>query len=181
MNSLAKIYAMINHDLKNPRYKAFCLNVLGGKYSQLFTTTPAARKWHHNYKGGLAVHTCEVMVIAQQLANYTDVDHDDVLISALFHDFGKMKAYYFDENDNIQFCNDGDRHVEDGLEIVKELFNPHDNIGELYEIVCNSIKSHANLPEWGALKRPDNNLEWIIHLADMYSSKIKEVHKFIKE
>jgi 3'-5' exoribonuclease len=177
MNSLAKIYAMLNNDLENPTYKAFCLNTLGGKYSKDFIEIPAARYYHHNYKGGLVVHTAEVMVIAQELARYSDVEHDDVIVCALFHDFGKMKAYYFDENDEIQFNNEKDKHVKDGLEIVKELFNPYDNLGGLYETVCNSIKSHMGNLEWGALKRPENDLEWIIHLADMYSAKIKSIHK----
>ena len=62
-----------------------------------FTTAPAAVKYHHNWEGGLYIHTEQVMNIAVDLFNdWKDkliVKLDDIIIVSFIHDLDKMYRY----------------------------------------------------------------------------------------
>lgn len=56
---------------------------------------PAASKNHHNYAGGLAEHTLEVLRYARAVAQADDLAYDPDLLTAgcLIHDIGKLDEY----------------------------------------------------------------------------------------
>ena len=62
-----------------------------------FTIAPAAVKYHHNWQGGLYIHTEQVMNIAVDLFNeWKDkltVKLDDIIIVSFIHDLNKMYKY----------------------------------------------------------------------------------------
>jgi len=60
-----------------------------------FFLWPAAVKNHHNFPGGLAAHTMEVLRYARSLAQADDLPYDPDLLTAgcLIHDIGKIEEY----------------------------------------------------------------------------------------
>ncbi|MCQ2239704.1 MAG: TraI domain-containing protein [Bacteroidaceae bacterium] len=63
-----------------------------------FYTAPASRSFHHHYDGGLADHSIEVMLNAQQLKLahpewYEYLDDESIIIASLLHDLCKMELY----------------------------------------------------------------------------------------
>lgn len=62
-----------------------------------FGTAPAAVKYHHNWKGGLYIHTEQVMNIAVDMfnnwKNNISIKLDDVIIVSFIHDLDKMYKY----------------------------------------------------------------------------------------
>ena len=66
--------------------------------AQLISTAPASISYHHNWKGGLLQHTCEVHDIALTIAlNVRNRDRpiniDNIRASAILHDLGKIFLY----------------------------------------------------------------------------------------
>ncbi len=60
-------------------------------FIEKFTTTPAGKKWHHPYIGGLLEHTYEVVCICAKMAElYSEIDRDLLLSAAFLHDIGKI-------------------------------------------------------------------------------------------
>lgn len=63
-----------------------------------FFTAPASRSFHHNYDGGLAEHSVEVMLNAQEMKRALPdweeyLEDDSIIVAALLHDLCKMELY----------------------------------------------------------------------------------------
>ena len=91
--------------IKDAALRTKCLKILNHlekKYS--FSEKPAAKNHHHNYRGGLDVHTAEVMAQILQLNLIAGNDssnpfsNDEVLLVGFLHDLGKAYAYVFAHN-----------------------------------------------------------------------------------
>ena len=56
-----------------------------------FTSAAAAKKWHHEYRGGLVRHTFEMCRIAETMCElYPNIDRDVLLAGVFLHDLGKL-------------------------------------------------------------------------------------------
>jgi 3'-5' exoribonuclease len=66
-----------------------------------FDILPAARFHHHNYKGGLDIHTAEVIDYALQLNQMMGkpFKDSDVITVGFLHDIGKIYVYEIDGDD----------------------------------------------------------------------------------
>lgn len=79
--------------IKNPVYSNVVLRFFSSnKLKKLFSTVPAGLEIHHNKNGGLAIHTAEVLKMAQDLAT-EEMDKDLIIAGAILHDIGKIKEY----------------------------------------------------------------------------------------
>ena len=135
----------------------------------IFKTKPAARRHHHNYKHGLLEHSIEVTEMALKMSEINNLDNDIVILAGLLHDIGKIIDYNMNNNGIVTYNSESEGHFIEGIKIVKNTLLST----KVKEILINVIKSHHNLIEWGSLKRPENELEWIIHLSDMWSANVK--------
>ena len=68
------------------------------KYENEFKIMPAAKLMHHNYIGGLLVHTVECAQYAQNnMEQFTyKTNEDEIYAACLLHDFGKIFEYTID-------------------------------------------------------------------------------------
>lgn len=68
---------------------------------------------HHNYAGGLIVHTCSVAFVAEQMAKFygDSVNLDLVRFGALMHDVGKL----FDYRQQTEYVNSNDESINRAL------------------------------------------------------------------
>lgn len=58
-----------------------------------FWTSPASRRDHHAYPGGLAEHSLEVATMLATASGLPAVDRELGIVFALLHDFGKLWCY----------------------------------------------------------------------------------------
>lgn len=58
-----------------------------------YWTSPASRRDHHAYPGGLAHHSLEVATMMASAAGLLDVDRELGIAFALLHDYGKIWCY----------------------------------------------------------------------------------------
>ena len=147
------------------------------KHKELIKVAPAAKLMHHNYIGGLMVHTIECVKFAEinmDAMNYK-INRDNILAACILHDFGKIFEYSinletglidYDEN----FRHDWITHSQYGFSICKT---------HGFDAVARMIAAHHGRAEWGAiidLNEKDIEPElYFIHLVDNMSAKFGKI------
>lgn len=67
-----------------------------------FQKSPGGISRHHAYRGGLLIHTAEVVWAASRLAESSIVDCQVLITAAVFHDRNKIFEYELTEDNKIQ-------------------------------------------------------------------------------
>jgi len=169
-----------NIDLKIDEIKAFTNvikdSILKQKTADLLNSTlfnqtnrlsPAAKKVHHSYTGGLIDHTLSTtkigLTIAQQLEEVYGykTDRDTIIASCLLHDL--YKPYTYDKNDstsNSPLGNYMDHLIMVVIKLTQNKFP--------FKVV-HAVAAHHG--EAGPV-RPETLEAMIVHLADYIDSKL---------
>jgi len=147
-----------------------------------FTTAPAATSHHHNYKGGLFVHTSEVFSNCYAILNATcnkefyqdEVDSDVLYLSAWLHDFGKIEIYYMEEDSpRINSAKESEiGHSTISNLMFREAAKKYGLDEEFVDRVSHCILAHHRRKKWGAVVKPQTKEAELLCEADMISSRI---------
>ena len=159
-------------EIKDEKLRNFLLDYFK-EHETVIKACPAAKAMHHNYIGGLLVHTLECVDFLE--ANYPlfrhNVNKDEVLAACILHDIGKIFEYKFDEENGLI----------DYDENFKKIWITHSQYGFTlcmsngFTNVARMIAAHHGRAEWGAIidlneKDLENEL-YLIHLIDNLSAK----------
>ena len=89
-NEIKKMIESINDE----DYKHLC-NVILQEKRDCFFSYPAGKVVHHSFRGGLAMHTCNMMKLAKSVAElYPNIINKDLLMCATFlHDIAKIEEF----------------------------------------------------------------------------------------
>ena len=147
------------------------------KYENEFKIMPAAKLMHHNYIGGLLVHTVECAQYAQNnMAQFTyKPNEDEIYAACLLHDFGKIFEYTINTETGLidyapNFREEWISHSQYGFSICM-------NAG--FKKVAKMIAAHHGRAEWGAIIDLDQkDLEpelYLIHFIDNLSAKFGKI------
>lgn len=162
---------------KNQKLKEFLLKVLSENKEKI-KFAPAAKAMHHNYIGGLLVHTLECLdfarVIYPKLNN--KVNEEELYAACILHDIGKIFEYdieletgFIDYNEN--FRKDWISHSQYGYTLC--MSNGFKNIAKM-------IAAHHGRSEWGAMiDLSEKDLEpfyYIVHHIDDLSAKFGKIN-----
>ena len=139
-----------------------------------FAQAPASSSHHpgpHQEPGGLALHTLEVAEFADEMARYDFVLRQRAYVAAVFHDYGKIFEYAFVDGKatNLPF-----RHRVGHVVYGWHHFNRAATLGasdEEYEEIGHALLAHHGRREWGSPVEPQTRLAYILHTADMMSSR----------
>ena len=134
---------------------------------------PAAKLMHHNYVGGLMVHTLECLRYAQANMEifFQRVNSDEVYAACLLHDIGKIFEYTVDTESGLidydeNFRKEWISHSQYGFSICM-------NAG--FKRVAKMIAAHHARADWGAIiDLNEKDLEpfvYLIHHIDDLSAK----------
>ncbi len=142
-----------------------------------FINAPAAKIHHHNYKGGLIVHTNEVISICLNLCQvYEKLDKDLLITAAILHDIGKIETYDLDENNLITINRKGKLldHIYIGANMVEQQCERLDINEEVKTKLVHMILSHHGQKElgWGSTVDPLIPEALALHYADDISAKL---------
>jgi len=157
---------------KNEKIREFVLEVLE-KDKEHFIQAPAAKHMHHNYIGGLVVHTWECLEMAQLILSKAKkyLNADEVLAAAILHDIGKIWEYTVNFDSglieyNEDFRKDWISHSQYGFTLC--MSHGFSNIAKM-------IAAHHGRADWGAMidlgERDLEPFYYIIHHADDLSAK----------
>lgn len=147
------------------------------EHEEEFKLAPAAKIMHHNYIGGLLVHTLECLEYADNIAaNFNKkIDMDCVYAACILHDFGKIFEYDINKDTGlIEYNND-----------FKKQWISHSQWGYSncmtngFKTVAKMIATHHGRIEWGAIvdlnERDLEPIDYIVHHIDDLSAKFGRI------
>ncbi len=163
--------------IRNEELKTFVLEQFN-KYSEEFKIMPAAKLMHHNYIGGLLVHTVECLEFAElNMDKFAyKPNKGEVYAACLLHDFGKLFEYTIDTETGLidyapNFREEWISHSQYGFSLCM-------NAG--FKRVAKMIAAHHGRAEWGAIIDLDQkDLEpelYLIHFIDNLSAKFGKIN-----
>ncbi|MBQ7286542.1 MAG: HD domain-containing protein [Candidatus Gastranaerophilales bacterium] len=166
-----KIIDEVNN-FKNTELKDFVSDILNSN-KEKFIICPAAKQMHHNYIGGLVMHTLECVEMANAILPKVKkhLNHDEVIAAAILHDIGKIYEYDINLDSGVieyneQFKKDWLTHSQYGYTLC--MSNGFLNIAKM-------IAAHHGRSDWGAMiDLGEKDLEpfyYIIHHIDDLSAK----------
>lgn len=151
---------------------------------QRFFEWPAATKIHHNYEGGLAVHTLSVTKHAVSMwENYggQDLDVEVVVAGAMLHDIGKMLEYNKDGSRTI--IGNLIPHPVAGMEMVSDYCSRNgvdSNRDTKPTMIKHILLSHHERMEFGAPVTPATLEAIIVAKADAADGAFEGARKEIE-
>lgn len=174
-NYYKEILTYINK-ISDEKLKKFLLDYFK-EHEEKIKIAPAAKLMHHNYLGGLLVHTLECLQLADaNMALFsTKLDKDKVYAACVLHDIGKIFEYTIDTEAGIidydeNFRKDWVSHSQYGFSIC---------MMQGYKDVAKMIASHHARTDWGAIvDLNQKDLEpfvYLMHHIDDLSAKFGKI------
>ena len=177
----AKLQSYINK-IQDEKLRNFVAEQFS-KYEKEFKIMPAAKLMHHNFIGGLLVHTVECAEFAElNLAKFTyKTNEDEIYAACLLHDFGKIFEYTIDtETGLIDYA---PNFREEWISHSQYGFTTCMSAG--FKSVAKMIAAHHGRADWGAIIDLDQkDLEpelYLIHFIDNLSAKFGKISTRILE
>ena len=142
----------------------------------------AAKTVHHGFAGGLLEHTLGVVHLCEYFAsNYSILNRDLLLTSAIFHDIGKVKELSaFPDND---YTDEGQLigHIVIGVEMIDDAIR---SIPDFPEKIGNELKhcivAHHGELEYGSPKKPALAEAVALNMADSTDAKLQTLTELFK-
>ena len=158
--------------LDNEELKTFLLEYFK-EHEEQIKVSPAAKTMHHNYIGGLLVHTLECIKIAESNINILpqQINKDEAISACILHDIGKIYEYTINtENGMIDYD-----------DTFKKEWLTHSQYGYTlcmskgFKRIAKMIAAHHGRIDWGAIvDLNEKDLEsyvYFIHHIDDLSAK----------
>lgn len=138
---------------------------------------------HHNYIGGLAEHTLNVMYLAEILAYRYNCRHKEIaILAAKLHDMGKIREYFVEGPFSYTLRGEMEGHIVMGITMLEEAFreNPEIYSDEFKERMKGCIVQHHGELQYGSPKAPNTEEAYIVHYADYVDATMNKIAQ-IKE
>lgn len=134
---------------------------------------PGAKMMHHNYIGGLMVHTLECLQYADVNLNasFQRINRDEVYAACLLHDIGKIFEYTIDLESGLidydeNFRKEWITHSQYGFTIC---------MAAGFKRIAKMIAAHHARSDWGAIVDLDTKdlepIYYLVHHLDDLSAK----------
>ena len=146
-----------------------------------FKSSPAAKKMHHAYVGGLLEHTLSMALLTDRIAgHYSGIDMEMVMAGVILHDIGKTKelscGYKLDYSDEGRLLS----HIILGLQMLDEkLKQMPDFPEEKATLLKHMIISHHGSREFGSPEPPKTLEAILLNYIDEMDSKINSIRDYI--
>ena len=148
------------------------------EHKEKIKVAPAAKVMHHNYIGGLMVHTLECLQYAEanMEMSFYKFNEDNIFAACILHDIGKIFEYKIDLESGLidyaeNFRKEWLTHSQYGFSIC---------MNEGFKEVAKMIAAHHGRSDWGAIIDLDQkDLEpelYFIHLIDNLSAKFGKIN-----
>jgi 3'-5' exoribonuclease len=148
---------------------------------QRLKASPAAKKMHHAYVGGLLEHTVSMALLCERIAgHYSGIDMDLLLAGIILHDIGKTveltTGFGFDYSDSGRLLS----HIVLGLQMVDEKLKQVPDFPEDQAVLLkHMIVSHHGSRQFGSPEPPKTLEAVLLHYIDEIDSKVNSIREFI--
>ncbi len=148
-----------------------------------FTGAAAAKKWHHEFRGGLLRHTHEMCRLGETMCElYPNIDRDLLMTAIFFHDIGKL-----DEMTH-ELCVDYTTvgrllgHVHLGAETVSQRIADIDGFPEGLRLeLLHCILSHHGELQYGSPVVPKSLEAIVLHHIDNLDAQAAAFSRIIQD
>lgn len=147
-----------------------------------YTSFPAGKQVHHAYVGGLLEHSLEVVEFCELAVRlYPGMFNRDLLVAgALLHDIGKIEEYSMIGAIDITTQGRLTGHTALGLRMLDKAIAAVGTVpAALAEHLAHLVLAHHGDLEAGAAILPQTPEAMALHLADVFSAKIKQFEQVI--
>lgn len=133
---------------------------------------------HHNYIGGLAEHTLNVMKLTAELCEKYECRRTEIaVLAAKLHDIGKIYEYDYDGPFSYTMRGQMEGHIVIGVELVDEAVR--ENMGLYSEDFVNRIKGcivqHHGKLEYGSPREMNMEESFIVNYADSVDATMNKI------
>ena len=169
---------IISHleEIKDDDLRLFVIKFFADN-KDLIKITPAAKAMHHNYIGGLLVHTLECIELAKMVIekSFQRINTDNAIAACALHDIGKIYEYSVNtENGIIDY---DDEFKKEWFTHTQFAFSLCMNAG--FNEVAKMIAAHHARKDWGAILDLDEkdleNYVYFVHHIDDLSAKFGKI------
>jgi 3'-5' exoribonuclease len=154
-------------------------------YGDRFRRAGAARKNHHARRGGLILHTAQMLRTGQALVPlYPQANPDILTLGTFFHDLGKIFEHDYQEGfaQQTTFTAEMLGHIAIGMQTFlafwneiqaahPEYFPAEQEMIKTHVVHC--ILSHHGQAEWGSPIDPKTPEAFILHVVDLLDAKME--------
>ena len=162
--------------IKNEKLRLFVLKYFV-EHKDDIKASPAAKAMHHNYIGGLLVHTLECIELAKIVIkqSFQRINEDNAVAACALHDIGKIFEYTIDEENGL---------IDYDEEFKREWFSHTQYAYSLcmtegFKEVAKMIAAHHARAEWGAIldlnEKDLENYVYFVHHIDDLSAKFGKI------
>jgi 3'-5' exoribonuclease len=142
---------------------------------------------HHDFDGGLARHTREVIELCfntrKTLNLENNIDGIELFLSALYHDVGKMRDYvpnpkFGTTEDEPHFIASTHKrlihHISRSAIIWSNIVINTSLYDKYHDPVLHNILAHHGHREYGSPVAPRTQCAWLVHLCDGISARMND-------
>ncbi len=142
-------------------------------FVEKFRLAPAAKRAHHAYLGGLAVHTLNILKSMDNMQSvYNSINIDLLITAGILHDIGKIHEYTYTKKLDISTKGRMLGHIVISYEMIVEKIDRIPQFPEDLRLkLLHMILSHHGEFEWGSPKQPLFLEALILHFIDNLDSK----------
>ena len=153
---------------------------------------------HHYGKGGLVIHTAEVVQLCLLNNNMLSssienpiINERQLFLAALYHDIGKCWDYEPTNPDYSEWKGTHHkRHIHHisrsslvWQQAATQTLDPTNRsdfafIESYRDEILHAILAHHGLREWGSPVLPNTRLAWMLHLCDGISARMNDAEKW---
>lgn len=162
--------------IKDDKLRSFVIGYYK-EHADEIKISPAAKAMHHNYMGGLLVHTLECIELAECVMDtvYQKINRDNAITACALHDIGKIFEYTIDtENGIIDYNHDFQKEWLSHSQYAFSLC-----MIKGFKEVAKMIAAHHGRADWGAIIDLDTkDLEpyvYFVHHIDDLSAKFGKI------
>lgn len=178
-NIMKEMEDISEEEFKTPETKA--LNdyfFTNEEFIERFKKGIGGLRQHHNYIGGLAEHTLNVMYMAKVLAYRYDCRFKEIaILAAKLHDIGKIEEYFVDGPFAVTMRGEMEGHIVIGMGMIEEAFRLGGDIysEEFKNRLKGCIVQHHGKPEYGSPKTTNTEEAFVVHYADYIDATFNKV------
>lgn len=163
--------------MKDPDYKKLCSEMLK-VHAKDFVKIPAGKSVHHEFIGGLLMHSSNMLKIADFLADfYSDFINKDLLMSAtLLHDISKIREFELSPLGLVAEYSTEGKLLGHLYMAAQEVAATAEQLGisrEKSMLLEHLILSHHGEPEHGAAVRPQTAEAELLSMIDLIDSRME--------
>lgn len=135
---------------------------------------------HHNYIGGLAEHTLNVMCLSSILAEkYNCRNKEIAILGAKLHDIGKIYELYYDGPFKYTLRGEMEGHIVIGVQMIDEAINKNRELysEEFIRRIKGCIVQHHGKLEYGSPRELKLEEAFIINYADSIDATMNKISR----